>query len=253
MIDTSKHFVLVSILMSKSNNKGVQGFTSILPLFVVALLAISGLAVYSRGSKPSTVSNNVLSESDKGSEKSGISEQTKNEIDSESEKDEAPEPKLTAEPEETPEPDEFEEENEIEVKDGTSKSKIKITNNKNKFEFQQEGTKFSIESDFPLSVNPTTRELTVTTPAGSSTVTILPQQVIDNMLASGIVTTTTGVDLKTESDGSLSYNIEGAKNEKLLGIFDVAVPKNLIVSAETGQVLTVNQSTFSKILDFLSI
>jgi len=239
--------------MKKLRNKGIQGFALVLPLFVVAILILSGFAVYNQGRDSSSFSKNVLSESDSNGEGSGTPGQTENEVEIEDEENETPEPEETSEPGETPEPEEFEEESEVEVKDGTNESKIKIRSGKNKFEFQQEGAKFSVESDFPLSVNPTTRELTVTTPAGSKVVAILPQQAINNMLASGIVSTTTGVDLKTESDGRLSYNIDGTKNEKLLGVFNVAVSKNLIVSAETGQVLTVNQSTFSKILDFLSI
>lgn len=218
-------------------------------LLIVALLTFSGSAVYSQARASSTVSKSVLSESDSKDE---VKVEDKK-VEDKDDKNETPEPKETPELKETPEPKEIEEENEVEVKDGTSEAKIKIRSGKNKFEFQQEGAKFSVESDFPLSVNPATRELTVTTPAGSKVVAILPQQATDNMLASGIVTTTTGVDLKTESDGKLSYNINGTKNKKLLGVFDVAVPKNLIVSAETGQVLSVNQSTFSKILDFLSI
>jgi len=190
---------------------------------------VSGLAVYSQNRVFLAVASNVLEEK------------------------ETPEAVETPEPKETPEPAEVEKEQEVEVKDSTGESKIKIRSGKNKFEFQQEGVKFSVESDSPLSVNPTTKELTVTTPAGSKVVAVLPRQAVDNMLAAGIVTSTSGVDLKTESDGSLSYNIDGTKNEKLLGIFDVAIPKNLIVSAQTGQVLTVNQSTFSKILDFLSV
>ncbi len=226
--------------MKKLFNKRVQGFISFLPLLVVAFLVVSGFAVYSQNRDSSAVPKNVLSESDNKGEGS----ETENET---------PELAETSEPEETPEPAEFEEEKEVEVKEGTGESKIKIRSGKNKFEFQQEGAKFSVESNFPLSVNPATRELTVTTPAGSKVVAVLPQQAIDNMLATGIVTTTTGVDLKTEPDGSLTYNINGTKNKKLLGVFDVAIPKNLIVSAQTGQVLTVNQSIFAKILDFLSI
>lgn len=209
--------------------------------------------VYGQGKNFPIVSVGVLSESDDEGEDSETSGKTENEIENENDENETPEPEETLEPDETPEPEEFEEESEIEVKDGTIESKIKIRNGKNKFEFQQEGAKFSVESDFPLSVNPITRELTVDTPAGIRIVAILPQQAVDNMLAAGIVTMTTGVNLKTESDGSLSYDIDGTKNEKLLGIFDIAVQKNLIISAQTGQVLTVNQSTFSKILDFLSI
>ncbi len=235
--------------MKKLSNKRIQGFASILPLLIIVFLIVSGFAVYNQNRGLSAVQKNVLSESDSKSGDSGTS--GKNEDNDEGK--EALDSVETLEPAETPEPEEFEEEEEVEVREGTNKSKIKIRSGKNKFEFQQEGAKFSVESDFPLSVNPATRELTITTPAGAKVVAILPQQAIDNMLTAGIVSTTTGVDLKTESDGSLSYDIDGTKNEKLLGVFDVAIPKNLIVSAQTGQVLTMNQSTFSKILDFLSI
>lgn len=239
-------------MINKLSNKEVRGFASILPILIIAFLAVSSFTIYNRGKDYSAVLGNVLSDSDNEDEDSiEIEDEIENE--NEDDENESPEPEKKQELEETPEPEEFEEESEIEVKDGTNKSKIKIRSGKNQFEFQQEGTKFSVESNFPLSVNPTTRELTVNTPAGSRIVAILPEQAVDNMLASGIVTTATGVDLKTESDGSLSYDIDGTKNEKLLGVFDIAIQKNLIISAQTGQVLTVNQSTFSKILDFLSI
>lgn len=205
-----------------------------LSLFLVAFLIVFGSAAHNQSRNFSVVASNASSESDG---KSGDLETRKE----------------TPEAVETPEPVELEKEQEVEVKDSTGESKIKIRSSKNKFEFQQEGAKFSVESNFPLSVNPATRELTVTTPAGVKVVAVLPQQAVDNMLASGIVTSTSGVNLKTESDGNLSYSIDGTKNEKLLGVFDVTIPKNLIVSAQTGRVLTVNQSTFSKVLDFLSV
>lgn len=241
--------------MKKPRGKRIQGFASFLALLAVALLIVSGFAVYNQGGNLSDVPKNVLSESDSKNENSELSSRADEEAEKEedSEPAETPEPVETVEPAETPEPLEFEEERDVEVKKGNSESKIKIRSGKNKFEFQQEGAKFSVESNFPLSVDPLTRELSVETPSGSSVVSVLPQQVIDNMFAAGIVTATSGVDLKTESDGSLTYDIDGTKSEKLLGVFDVAIPKNLIVSAQTGEVLTVNQSTFSKILDFLSI
>jgi hypothetical protein len=235
--------------MKKFTEKRIQGFSSFISLFVVAFLIVSGFAVYNQSRNSSTVPKNVLGESENKSENLITSTQTKEAP----ERKETPESVETPESKETPEPAEFEKEQEVEVKEGTNESKMKIRSGKNKFEFQQEGSKFSVESSFPLSVNPVTRELTVTTPAGSKVVAVLPQQAIDNMLTKGIVTSTSGVKIKTESDGSLSYKIDGTKNEKLLGVFDVAIPKNLVVSAQTGQVLVVNQSTFSKILDFLSI
>lgn len=239
--------------MSNLPNKKIQGFVSFLPLLIITLLLVSGFVIYSQGKNTTTVSESVLSESDGQGKDSGTSGKTENETENDHDENETPEAVETHEPDETPEPEEFEEESEIEVKEGEIESKIKIRNGINKFEFQQEGAGFSVESDFPLSVNPDTRELTVDTPSGSRIVAILPQQAVDNMLAAGIVTTTTEINLKTESDGSLSYDIHGLKDEKLLGIFDVALQKNLIISAQTGQILAVNQSIFSKILDLLSI
>lgn len=250
--------------MKKPFSEKAYGFASILPLLVVAFLIVSGFAVYNQTKVSSTASESILGESnDEDNDLNGNSEQAESEAENIEDESETPEPRETSEPRddedevETEDELEDEEESEVEieteVKDGTTESKIKIRNGKNKFEFQQEGAKFSIESDFPLSVDPDTGELTVTTPAGSNVVAILPQQAIDKMLASGVVSATSRVHLKTEADGSLTYNIDGSKDEKLLGVFNVAVPKSLIVSAETGQVLTVNQTTFSKILDFLSI
>lgn len=226
----------------------MKKLSSPLSVFAIALLIISSYVAHWQNLNLSAFAKDGVGESNIKTEE----RETPEELET-PESEETPEAKETPEPKETPDSDEFETEEEFEVKESTGEVKIKIRSGKNKFEFQQEGAKFSVESNFPLSVNPSTRELTVTTPSGSRVVAVLPQQAIDNMLAAKIVTSTSSVDLKTESDGSLSYDIDGTKNEKFLGIFDMAIPKNLIVSAQTGQILVVNQSTFSKILDLLSI
>lgn len=132
------------------------------------------------------------------------------------------------------------------------------------------------ETRFPLSVNPETRELTVTTPAGSKVVTILPQQAVDNMLANNVIdriisslsaptpspiegiATSEAEPLEGQSieleeeNGELVYTIEGQKQERLLGFFGVLIPKRVRVSAQTGELLGIEQSLLSRILDILS-
>lgn len=236
-----------------------QGFTSFLSLLVIAILITSGYLVYNQRRPSAVLYKNVLSDTtevNNGDSKNTTQNREQPEVKDTQEPVESPEPKESPEATEKPEPTEtpeFQSETETSVKEGTTVSKIKIRSGINKFEFQQEGAKFSVQSSFPLSVNPVTRELTVTTPAGSRVVAVLPQQAVDNMLSVGLVSTTSAINLKTEDNGSLSYTIDGTKNEKILGVFDVAIPKNLIVSAQTGEVLVVNQSVFSRILDFLSI
>ncbi|MGD8744500.1 MAG: hypothetical protein PVJ52_02810, partial [Candidatus Woesebacteria bacterium] len=60
------------------------------------------------------------------------------------------------------------------------------------------------------------------------------------------------VNLTTTDDGTLSYEIEGIKDEKLLGFFRVRLRRTAIVSAETGELLRIRQTFGTKVLDALS-
>ncbi|QQG43656.1 MAG: hypothetical protein HYW45_01400 [Candidatus Daviesbacteria bacterium] len=117
--------------------------------------------------------------------------------------------------------------------------------------------------NFPLSVDPTTRQLTVTTPAGSKVVAVLPQQAIDNMLAAKIMDDVVSekvennlgsvpslVKLETEN-GVLGYKVKGTKTHKLLGLIPVKTPVEVFVSAENGQVVESTESLLGKILSRL--
>lgn len=116
-------------------------------------------------------------------------------------------------------------------------------------------------SSFPLSVNPKTNELTVTTPAGTKVVTVLPQQAVDNMLASKVMTDVTSEEGKSSlasvpnlvklefRNNVLGYTIKGTKTHKLLGLIPVKTTVEVFVSAENGQVVETNESLFAKILN----
>lgn len=119
-------------------------------------------------------------------------------------------------------------------------------------------------STFPLSVNPTTKELTVTTPAGSKVVAVLPQQAIDNMLASRVMDDVVSekvnnnlasipdlVKLETEN-GVLGYKVKGTKTHKLLGFIPIKTAVEAFVSAENGQVVQSSDSLLGRILNRLA-
>lgn len=126
-------------------------------------------------------------------------------------------------------------------------------------------------SQFPLSVDLSTNTLSVTTPAGEKQVAVLPDQAVQNMLAANVVDQIGGQtlanlvsqnpDLSSLSDlvrmiqtdqGTLAYEIQGVKRQKLLGLIPVAVEKIAVVSAETGELLTTNASLKNQILDLFS-
>lgn len=60
------------------------------------------------------------------------------------------------------------------------------------------------------------------------------------------------VDLVTTEDGTLAYEIEGTKNERFLWIRKVKLNRVVVVSAETGELLAINQSFATNVLDFFS-
>ena len=116
-------------------------------------------------------------------------------------------------------------------------------------------------SAFPLSVNPKTNELTVTTPAGTKVVAVLPQKAVDNMLASGVMDYVVGEKVNNDlasvpslvqlevKNGVLGYTIKGTKTHKLLGLIPIKTSVTAFVSAENGQVVTSDQSLLGRILN----
>ena len=252
--------------MKKSVNK-------LLPVVVVAALFLSVFTVFSSGEK--SLGKSVLSESDSrgsgssggdhngssGSSGEGSSVQVSSQSDGrnltqtfdrevKTESAEKPEDVETPEPKETPEA-EVEQETEVEVKDGTGEAKVKIRKG-NAFQFEQQGLKVQVQGGNPVSVNPATKELTITTPAGSRNVAVLPDQAVQNLVEGGIFSVQSGINLTTDANGNPVYEINGVKYEKLLGLFTIAVDKTGQVSAQNGQIIGVTQSSFSKLLDTLS-
>jgi len=124
-------------------------------------------------------------------------------------------------------------------------------------------------TDFPISVDLATNEVFVTTPTGQKTITVLPEQAIQNLIAANIVNRLGGQAIANEAlnnnltsvsqlitlgekNGIPVYEINGISDQKLLGFIPVKVEKDLTVSAETGNVLSTNISFGSRILDVLS-
>lgn len=123
------------------------------------------------------------------------------------------------------------------------------------------------ETKLPLSINPLTRELSVTTPAGTKVVAVLPDQAVQNLLSRGVLssidetttTATTGTQPQTKKKVTLTtlnnqpvFEVQGRSKKRLLGIIPVTVQKTPVVSAQTGQVVATNESFFQSILDRLS-
>lgn len=125
-------------------------------------------------------------------------------------------------------------------------------------------------TDLPLSVDLTTNELTVTTPAGERTVTVLPDQAVQNMLAANVIDRLGGEQLAAlirqggiqtlgqvitlaQQDGAPVYEIQGVKEHRLLGFLPATTAVTVTVSAETGEIVKETQPFLDRLIDILSI
>lgn len=119
------------------------------------------------------------------------------------------------------------------------------------------------ETKVPVSVDPITKELSITTPAGQKTVTILPDQAVANLIASKQITSVTqqatngGANSSqrialTELNNEPVFQVDGVLNKKVLGIVPVSFAKTSFVSGTTGNVVKTDETLLNKVLEAFS-
>ena len=105
-------------------------------------------------------------------------------------------------------------------------------------------------SNFPITIDDETGQIFVETPNGNIELKVMPDSIIERaQLADAAVV---NEDLELSSEDKLEYKLAGAKSEKLLGIFQVRIPSQLIYSAETGEFLKSEQGFITRVLDLFS-
>jgi hypothetical protein len=122
----------------------------------------------------------------------------------------------------------------------------------------------SVHTTLPLSVDPTTHTLTITTPDGTTKqVTVLPDQAIKNLLEKKLMDTVENEATPSSSSSSQKiqlttinnqpvFSVKGMSNKKVFGIFPLSFAKTAFVSAETGDVVQVDQTALSKFIELFS-
>ncbi len=173
--------------------------------------------------------------------------------------------------------DEDEEEELLEgLEDKLEDDDIEIATGSAELGFVQKGRR--VRTNFPLSINPLTGELFVTTPQGIKVVTILPDIAIQNMIKAGILTRTeepqqppsttpegtaaaqdtllstienAGIEL-TDIDSEPAYVISGVRDQELLGLLPVEIKIKTTVSATDGRLIDIKQGFFSRFIDLFS-
>lgn len=127
-------------------------------------------------------------------------------------------------------------------------SKVRITaRDQNKY-MMTEG--YMVKVNTPLSYNLDTNQMTVTTPAGNKTVTILPDQAFKQ---AKLVADTTKDNMELiEYQNSPTYTVSGTANKKVFGLFPVSFDKKVYVSAISGNIVKSETSGINRLLDLIS-
>lgn len=61
------------------------------------------------------------------------------------------------------------------------------------------------------------------------------------------------IELTSDQDGALIYRIQGTKNKKLFFYMPIELARTVIVSAETGEILGIEQDWLTQLKDWLSV
>jgi hypothetical protein len=125
----------------------------------------------------------------------------------------------------------------------------------------------------PLSFNLETNEMTVTTPAGTKVVAVLPDAALQKARAAGIdapldlqpidiseTDTTTTPTINPDDDtiqlvdyqNSPTYAIKGSSYKNLLWFIPLKIDKTVYVSAVSGNVVATKSTPLAKFLDLVS-
>lgn len=161
----------------------------------------------------------------------------------------------------------------LRVDTGTSEREFDVTNVKDDIiEIEErlrpktirigvDGEQFSIEQNnytatttFPINVDPESAELSVSTPSGRRFISVLPQEVIGNLVKAQVINILPqeGKFTLTEDErGELLYIVNGSKVINVFNVLDYPVDVEAHVSASTGEIVKVNQPPWVKVVDFL--
>lgn len=117
------------------------------------------------------------------------------------------------------------------------------------------------KTEFPLSIDVGTHTLQISTKNGDKEVTILPDQAVQQLvllsiLDQSVLATGSGSQLTDISllatDGIPVYEIQGVKTYKLFSFIPLVREVKAVVSAETGDIVTTQQSFLTNLIDLLS-
>ncbi len=174
-------------------------------------------------------------------------------------------PEQTRKPEATHSPEVEDDEKEIETHSPKPSGvpqefRVVLTQNSGKSSFNQEKSRVLLSEDLPVEIDEDEQTLTVETANGKEVIGLAPDDALRNVIDSGSVSRVdanpeTGLSelkLTFNSNGVPVYEMEGVKEGRFLGVFNVKIKKTVQISAIDGAEGSVTVSGFDRFLDLFS-
>lgn len=129
--------------------------------------------------------------------------------------------------------------------------RINITTKDGKFVIEQNGV--SGVTDYPINIDPQKDELSVQTSSGAIFLAVLPTEAAESALRSKYISKVTdkNLDISEKQTGILSYAVKGERTIHLFNLINYGVPVTTYISSSTGEILSVDQPTWLRVLGFL--
>ena len=139
----------------------------------------------------------------------------------------------------------------VEIEERPEVKRFTISLKDGKFIIDQDG--ISAETYFTINIDAKIAELTLETPSGFRYLSILPREAVETILrAKTIDRLKEGSKLLiSEQNRELSYEIFGDRVIDVFNLVEYSIPVSSRVSASTGEILSVNEPTWLRILGFL--
>ncbi|KKT32789.1 MAG: hypothetical protein UW21_C0018G0005 [Candidatus Woesebacteria bacterium GW2011_GWB1_44_11b] len=140
----------------------------------------------------------------------------------------------------------------VEIEERPQTQRIKIGILEDKFSIEQKG--IIALTSYPINIDPDTAHLSVTTDSGVKFISVLPIDAVSAVMRSKILSSLNEkkhIFLEESEGREPSYLIEGEKKINVFNVFDYSVAVKAVVSASTGEILSVDQPAWLKVLGFL--
>jgi len=140
----------------------------------------------------------------------------------------------------------------IEIEERPQSRRVKIGVLGDKFLIEEEGT--IALTDFPIKIDPGRAELSVVTASGHRILPFLPREAFEVAIRAKIISKGKEgetMQLTEGGQGELAYQIPGERTLNILNLIKLDIPVSASVSALTGEILSIDQPTWLRVLGFV--